>query len=560
MDTFTIGDAALAIGGIALFLLGLRQAADGLKGLAGGRLKILLSVVTGRRIPALAAGAASTFLLQSSTASTVMLVGLCNVGLLSLQQAAGVALGNCLGSTLIIQLIAFDISAFALLGVAAGLVLGALTRHRVGKSLAGVLIGFGLIFYGMPLIGDGLLPIQSSAALKGVLVNMGANPAYFALGVVAAAAFTMVTQSSAATVAVAFGLIRGGAITATGAMAFIFGAHIATFAAPLIATIGSQRLGKQVVLFDFAVRAAGVLIFMPLSIYITTLAQAISGPGADAGRIVAWQHTIFNVGNALIVLPFLGAVVAAVKRVLPMRERLPAGLIKYIDPKFPDPPQIALEKARKEIHRIGLRVADGLERAVAALEDNDLGRLQSAAADDDAIDLAYEVVTDYLTRLKGIGEASAESEDRTNLLYMLKDIEYAGDVVSKDIVNLGLKKEALGRDFSIEGGRLLRAYYKQVKEDFVDSLRLVLAPEPDEAQKIMDNEVNLNARRRSIYDAHLEQIRRGVADAHETSPIYTDLLAGLHQITRCAAEIAETALSAHRTRKRKRSGLTSAQR
>jgi len=165
MNAFSLADAARAVGGLALFLLGLRQASDGLKALAGGRVKIVLSILTSRRVPAAGAGAAITFLLQSSTASTVMLVGLVNAGLLRLHQAAGVAIGNCIGSTLIVQLIAFDISAYALLGVAGGLLLRALSRHRVGRSASSVLIGFGLLFYGMPLIRAGLEPIQAARPL-----------------------------------------------------------------------------------------------------------------------------------------------------------------------------------------------------------------------------------------------------------------------------------------------------------------------------------------------------------------------------------------------------------
>jgi len=540
MDSFTFGDAALAIGGIALFLLGVRQASKGLSGLAGGRLKIVLSVVTTRRVLALFTGTLVTFLLQSSTASTVMLVGLCNVGLLTLYQAAGVALGNCIGSTLIVQLIAFDVSGFALLGVAAGLALGALAKHRVGKSLANVLIGFGLLFYGIPLIRAGLAPIHNYPAVENVLLNLGTDPGYFLLGIVAAALLTVITQSSAATVAVAFALARGGVITLTGALPFIFGAHLATFVTPLVAAMGSPRLGKQVVLFDFGMRAAGVLIFAPFSLYIVRLAEAISGAGADPARIVAWQHTVFNVANALIVLPLLGVAVAAVQKLLPMRERLPAGLIKYIDPKFLDPLPIALEKARKEVHRMGLRVADNLEGAVTAVEDNDLAALSLVRASDDATDLAYEVVADYLTKCSA--EGPAESKERTNLLYILKNIEHAGDIVSKDIVSLGLKKESLGKEFSIEGGQLLRDYLGQVRDNFVEGLCLVLEPQPELARGIMENETKLNVRRRAIYEEHLEQIRRGVADAHETSSVYTDLLAALQQITRCAAEIAETVI------------------
>ncbi|NQT20961.1 MAG: Na/Pi cotransporter family protein [Planctomycetes bacterium] len=543
MDAFTFGDAARAVGGLALFLLGVRQAADGLKGLAGGRLRIVLSIVTSRRLPALFAGTASTFLLQSSTASAVMLAGLCDVGLLSLRQAAGVALGGCLGSTLTVQLIAFDISTFALLGVAAGLALAALAKHRVGRSFAGVLIGFGLIFYGMPLIREGLEPLRNYPALENVLIRLGTNPGYFVLAVLVAALFTVITQSSTATLAVAFGLARDGLITVPGALTFIFGAHLATFVAPLIATSGPARQGKQMVLFVFGARAAGVVVFAPLAVYITRLAQAIAGH--DAARAVAWQHTIFNVANVLLVLPFLGIATAAVQKLLPLRERLPEGAIKYIDPKFPDPPSIAIEKARKEIHRMGLRVADNLLEAVAAVEANDADALRKVADADDVTDVAYEIVSDYLAGFGG--EPSAESRAGTDLLHMLKDIEYAGDIISKDIVSLGLKKEAMGRDLSIEGGGLLRDYARKVKQNFVDALGLVLEPEAEPAAAIMKNEADLNARRWTMHEKHLEQVRRGVADAHETSAIYTDMLAALQHVTRCAAEIAETVLHRHGT-------------
>jgi len=540
MNAFSLADAARAVGGLALFLLGLRQASDGLKALAGGRVKIVLSILTSRRVPAAGAGAAITFLLQSSTASTVMLVGLVNAGLLRLHQAAGVAIGNCIGSTLIVQLIAFDISAYALLGVAGGLLLRALSRHRVGRSASSVLIGFGLLFYGMPLIRAGLEPIQYHPGLREALARLGSDPATFVLGAGAAALFTAATQSSAATLAVAFGLARQGIVPVSGALAFIYGAHVAAVVAPFIAAAGADTPGRRVALFDLVFRLGAVLIFAPFSVYIVRLAEATAGAGADPARIVAWEHTAFNAGAVLLGLPLMGVLASAVIRLLPARPAMPEGVIRYIDVKFPDPLPIALEKARKEIHRLGLGVARNLARAMQAVDDNDLNALRVAALDDNQTDLAYEMITGYLTQLAGPDDPADLATDRTRLLFALKEIELAGDVVSKDIVRLGQKKEALGKEFSIEGGRLLREFHRHVGEHFRQANELILHAEPADAEAVLEREAELAAERRAIHRQHLAQLSHHVPEAAATSAVYTDLLGALEQIARCSGEIAET--------------------
>ncbi|HUW33367.1 MAG TPA: Na/Pi cotransporter family protein [Planctomycetota bacterium] len=543
MNGFTFSDIVRAVGGIALFLLGMRFASDGLKGLAGRNLRIVLGLATRRRLPALAVGGGTTFLLQSSTAATIMIAGLVNAGLLDLFQAAAVVAGTCIGSTLIVQLIAFDLGLYALLGVAAGLVILAATGNRIIRGAANALIGFGLIFYAIGLIRTGLAPLAGSHALSGALAGIGTHWYWFAAGILGAAALSVVTQSSVAVVAIAFGLAREGTIDLLGALAFVFGAHLGAVVMPLLAGIGWPRRGKQVVLFGLLLRTAGVLLFAPLSPYIVKLAGALAG--ADPARAVAWEHTIINVGNALVALPFLGWAVSAVTRLLPERDVLPRGVVKFVDPKFTDPPQIAIEKARKEINRMGLHVADSLVRSVAAVEDNDAAALQSVRESDDAIDLAFSIVSDYLGRMRTAEATPAELAQSTRLLYAMKSVELAGDVVSKDIVGLGLKKERLGVDFSVDGSRRLREYLHHVDAAFRSGLELILSPAWEAGRRIMETAADLDVERREVFHAHFEQVQRGVRQAQETSTIYADLLAALQQVARYSAEIAET-MTEHR--------------
>src|SRR5947208_4237264 len=327
------------LGGTALLLYGVRFIGDGLQRAAGTRLRHILSTLTGNRLKSLLVGAGVTAVLQSSSATTVMLVGFASAGLLTLRQTIGVILGADIGTTVTVQLLAFDLLQLSPLVVFVGWVLyvtGRGTWRYVGQAI----LGFGFLFLGMKLIHDGTAPLATNALFADLLGALTDQPL---LLVLISAVFTALVRSSAAVIGLALSLASSGLMPLVGAIPIIFGANVGTAATAVLAAVGQNAEARRVAAAHAAFKIVGVAIFFP---FIGPFADLVRATSPDVQRQIANAHTIFNVALALVFLPFSGLAADFVTRLIPEARRTGAGTLS-LNPAVLGAPAAAVGQARR---------------------------------------------------------------------------------------------------------------------------------------------------------------------------------------------------------------------
>src|SRR5438105_12635297 len=407
------------LGGTALLLYGVRLVGEGLQRAAGARLRHLLSTLTGNRFKALLVGAGVTAMLQSSSATTVMLVGFASAGLLTLRQTIGVILGADIGTTVTVQLLAFDLLQLSPLVVFLGWVLyvaGRGTIRYVGQAI----LGFGFLFLGMKLIHDGTAPLATNELFADLLRPLADQPLVLVL---ISAAFTALVRSSAAVIGLALSLASAGLMPLVGAIPIIFGANVGTAATAVIAAVGQNAEARRVAAAHAAFKIVGVAIFFP---FIGPFADLVRATSPDVQRQIANAHTIFNVALAFLFLPFSGVAADVVTRLIPEARRAATGPM-YLNPAVLDTPAVALGQALREVLRMGDVVLQSLRETRVVLERDDIALMREIIARDDLIDRLEEDIKQYLVKLREHELTAHQAERETARIFVIVHLEENGD-------------------------------------------------------------------------------------------------------------------------------------
>ncbi len=374
IDWWTMGMTLL--GGLAVFLYGMEQIAEALKKVAGDSMKQILARLTNSRIMGLITGAFVTAIIQSSSVTTVMLVGFVTAGLMSLSQAIGVILGADIGTTITAQIVAFKVTKYALLLVAVGFGLIFMGKRDNIKQYGHLIMGLGLIFFGMGIMSEGMTPLRSYEPFIALMQNVS-NPV---IGILVAALFTALVQSSSATMGVVIAMALQGLISLEAGIALALGANIGTCATAGLAAIGKPREAVRVAVAHVSFKVVGVILIFPFIPYLADLVRDIS-PVAAAGvagmdklaaetpRQIANAHTIFNVALAAVLLPFAGLIARLCEWIVPDKklDEDPA-LIRptYLDDTLLAIPSLALDRTRLEIGHMGDYVNQMLTKSMPA--------------------------------------------------------------------------------------------------------------------------------------------------------------------------------------------------
>jgi phosphate:Na+ symporter len=439
-------------GGLALFLLGLDRLTESLKAAAGSRMQASLERLTSNRFSGALVGAMTTAMLQSSSVTTVLVVGFVSAGVMTLSQSVGVIMGANIGSTVTAQIIAFNVAAYALALVAAGFAMLTFARREQFRHYGGMLLGLGLIFFGMGIMTDAMVPLRSYPPFLEWMVEME-NPL---IGLLIGALFTALVQSSAATTGLVIIMASQGFISLPAGIALALGANIGTCVTAMLATIGKPRAALRAATIHVLFNIAGVLLWLGFIDQLATLTvtlspqyadlQGMSRLAAEAPRQIANANTLFNVINTLVFIGFTPFFARLVMILLPERTEPDKPLLivpEYLDERLLDTPAAALNLVRMEIGHLGQEVIQMTQAIWPALEKLDNHLFREVQKRDDAIDLLHAEIIRYLSLL-GKRELT---EDQAHDYYLLSQaadtLERIGDIIESELVNTGFKMAQL---------------------------------------------------------------------------------------------------------------------
>lgn len=512
------------VGGLALFLYGMGLMSDGLKMAAGDRLRSLLARITRRRLMALGVGMGVTCLIQSSSATTVMTVGLINAGLLTLSQAISVILGANIGTTItgwLVSMVAglktLKISDYAIPFIAVGFGFTMFGRRRSMKTLGQILLGLGLLFLGLDIMKEGMGDLRNTDAspIKDALVWIGDKPL---LAVAAGALFTMLIQSSSASIAMVILLAVQGKFGSDPhqalriAIPFILGDNIGTTVTAQLAALRANLSGKRTAMAHTLFNIVGVLIMLPF-VYTDIYANFVDFvyPAELTSDTLKWHiataHTVFNVVAALAVLPFVGALEALVVRILPRREKDGEILPVALEEHLLDTPPLAMAQAKREIIRMAYTAREAVTDSIIAIRDNDRAKVAMVCKKEDTVDDFQSQITRYLVSLSQHELAPEQSNEFPVLLHTVNDLERVSDH-AKNIVEIAERKMHNKDVFSETAAAQIDAMRDEVLQMFDDVLAAISESDVERAQSALLHEENINQMQVDLRRSHVERLNK----------------------------------------------------
>lgn len=538
-------------GGLALFLIGMDMMTDALKVAAGDRLRDLLGRLTSNRFFAVISGTVVTGIIQSSSVTTVLLVGFLAAGLMTLPQAIGVILGANIGSTVMAQIIAFRITEAALWMVAFGYALSWVRKWpgvgQGGRALAGI----GIIFLGMQIMGVGMEPLRSYPPFIEFMAELR-NPW---LAVAVGAIFTALIQSSAVTTGIVIVMAGQGLIPLPVGIAVALGANIGTCVTAMLAAIGKPveavRAAVAHTLFNIIGAVAWIFFIDQLTaiaIWISPSSPeslaAIERLAADTPRQVANAHTIFNVINTLIALPFLGLFASFLYWLIPDRPRIEPEVIKprFISHDLIETPALALPAARKETVRLGSLSLRLTHRMMPDILIGDQQALNRVEAGDHDIDLLHAPLVDYLARIGTHQMTDQQTDHAQRLLEVANALESIGDIIETSLVSLARTRLRRHVIVSPETREVIEQVHREVVHALAMAVRAVRDEDIELARKVVNRKAPLND---LIDEAGRHQQRRLLADAPNRLAAYSfemDVIENLKRIYYFSKRVARSVL------------------
>lgn len=446
-------------GGLALFLFGMEQMSSALKAAAGDRMKVLLSRVTTNRVTGALAGAVTTAIIQSSSVTTVLVVGFVTAGLMTLGQSVGVIIGANVGTTMTAQIVAFRIEEAALIMIAAGFAATMLSRRDMVRQTGNIIMGLGLVFFGMGLMSVGMAPLRSYEPFMALMAGME-NPLP---AILVAAAFTALVQSSSATTGIVIAMASGGLITLEAGIALVYGANIGTCVTALLAAIGKSRVALRTATIHVLFNICGVLLWLPLIAPLAGLVRGLSGDpdgvataaemAAQVPRQIANAHTIFNIANMLVFLPFGGLLVQASLRLVPERPEPESHVVRprYLDPALLATPRLALLAGRQELARMAGIAVDCFEKTIAEMLEGRLYPLKTIAPLLGDLRGLHRAQLAYLAQLGRADLTADESARMGRLVAISHNLSRIAEIIESDLVPAAWKVREEGVSEATEG-------------------------------------------------------------------------------------------------------------
>ncbi|QGU96455.1 sodium-dependent phosphate transporter [Clostridium bovifaecis] len=522
-------------GGLGLFVYGMQLMGDGLQKAAGDKLKKILEALTSNRILAVLVGAGVTAIIQSSSATTVMTVGFVNAGLMNLFQAAGVIMGANIGTTMTAQLIAFKLSDVAplILGIGAAMVL--FSKKKKVKDIGDIVLGFGILFVGMSMMEGAMKPLRELESFKNLIITIGQHPL---LGVLVGLAMTATVQSSSATIGILMALAANNSITLGVALPILFGDNIGTCVTALLASIGTHKNAKRAALIHLTFNTVGTLIFMSA---FTIVMKIVPMFGGDIQRQIANAHTMFNISNVLIQVPFIPVLVRLVNKLVPGEDDdLNALKLEYLDTRLLETPSIACGQVVKEITRMARISQRNLDNSMSSFLTDDEKLINSVLEQEILINFLQREITDYMVSLSNTNLSEQQSELITSLFHVVSDVERIGDH-AKNIVELTQYKMANNLVFSEDALNGLKDLYSVTKQAVEFTILGLSNFDFKSAKNVIEIEGKIDSLEEQLRKEHIERLNNRICSP-AGGAIFVDLLSNLERVGDHSNNIAQAVL------------------
>ena len=544
------------LGGLALFLFGMEQMADALKALAADKLKDILARLTTNRYMGALTGALVTAVIQSSSVTTVLTVGFITAGILSVSQAVGIIFGANIGTTITAQVIAFKVTKLALLMVAGGFGMLFISSKDKIRHYGAMLMGLGLVFFGMSLMSDAMKPLRTYGPFLDLMAQME-NPA---LGILVAALFTALVQSSSATTGVVIAMASQGLISLPAGIALAFGANIGTCVTAMLASLGKPRDAIRASLAHVLFNVMGVVLwvwfigyFARLVVSVSPSAEGLAGAAklaAETPRQIANAHTIFNVVNTLIFLPFAGQFARAVERLVPPEEETEAvttgapseWTTMHLDPDLLTVPSIALEQTRNEILRLSRLTRAMLEGILPFFMKSHDEDAEAMLAQEAEVDFIGDQIDEYLLQISRRNLNQEQSEIAVQLTEITTSLERIAELFKRDLHPLIKRKNESGIQFSDSGKDRLLEFANLVLENYDRAIRAFDDKRTEVARQVVRAKPSVADLQQAYRSAHYDGLASGDPDTVAVSEIHLDLVDDLRQVNSHAESIAYTML------------------
>ncbi|MFP4456599.1 MAG: Na/Pi cotransporter family protein [Clostridia bacterium] len=521
MDVAAI--SASMIAGLGLFLYGLNLMAGGLQKAAGDRMRKVLEVLTDTPLKGLVVGTGVTVIVSSSSATSVMVIGFVNAGLMTLKQAVGVILGANIGTTFSTQLISFDLGAIAPYAIGIGVLMILFGKKKKYKDIGEIVLGFGILFFGMSTMSDAMKPLRSYQPFIDMLASFAAHPI---LGVLVGAAFTAVIQSSSGTTAIVVALASQGLISLEAALPLVLGSNIGTTVTAALAALKGSLASRRTALAHALFNVGGSILFL----FILSPFASVALQTSDlVHRQIANAHTIFNIINAFLLLPFLNPFVNLITKIIPGEDEVrdEFGTI-YLDRNFLDNSSIALGQVTRELVRMGKLAGEALDLTVKAVYTEDMKLVEKAAQKEELVNFLEKEIMSYLVEISQLSLTDQQSKRLNYLFECANDIERIGDH-SDNIGELAEYKVDNDLEFTEIANEELSEMYSVIKSMISDSL--VVMSEYDQAvsRKVYEQEKLADLMEKQLRQSHIQRVSEGKCDS-SSGIVFLDMISNFERI------------------------------
>ncbi|WP_075618094.1 Na/Pi cotransporter family protein [Paenisporosarcina indica] len=527
------------IGGLGIFLFAIKYMGDGLQKAAGDRLRDILDRFTTNPFMGVLVGIAVTVLIQSSSGTTVITVGLVSAGFMTLRQAVGVIMGANIGTTITAFIIGFDVGVYALPVMALGAFLIFFFKKNQIQNLGEVIFGFGGLFLGMELMSGGMKSLRELPAFIELTVNLSE---YSILGVIVGTVFTLIVQSSSATVGILQGLYAEDILNLQAALPVLFGDNIGTTITAVLASIGASIAARRAAAAHVLFNVVGTVIFMIFLVPFTNYIVWLTGVfGLEAKMQIAFAHGTFNVVNTIIQFPLIGAWVYLVTKFIPGEEVIIEYKPKLLDPHFIyTAPSIAIGQAKEEILRMGHFSVQGLQETYEYLKTGNKKHAETGYQIEDAINNLDNKITDYLVKISAESISNSDSTRHILLMETVRDIERVGDHFENIIE---LIDHQLVNHVKITGDAMddLDEMFTLTIETVQKALESLDTSSEKLAREVAEQEDLIDKMERKFRKNHILRMNDGTCSPH-AGIIYVDIVSNLERIGDHAVNIAEAVL------------------